>query len=104
MYFTLIHRADTNATAIQPTELRLDADYQYYYINWIRTTLTAILPFILLTFLNGRIIFEIRKAEKLTEQSLHRVVRVFSKERIGREKWPCAILYKRNFMAGFHKA
>ena len=37
-----------------------------YYIHWTRTTLMAVVPFILLAVLNGRIIFQIRKAEKLT--------------------------------------
>ena len=37
-----------------------------YYHNWTRTTLTAFVPFLLLAVLNGRIIFQIRKAEKLT--------------------------------------
>ena len=36
-----------------------------YYHNWTRTTLTAFVPFVLLAVLNGRIIFQIRKAEKL---------------------------------------
>ena len=57
-----------------------------YYHNWTRTTLTAFVPFVLLAVLNGRIIFQIRKAEKLmarmvsgwttTEQKEH--VRYFS--------------------------
>ncbi len=48
--------------------MRMDPDYQLYYINWTRTTLTALVPFVLLAVLNGRIICQIRKAEKITAQ------------------------------------
>ncbi|XP_059088074.1 FMRFamide receptor-like isoform X2 [Tigriopus californicus] len=70
-----------NETYIEPTEMRLDADYQFYYINWTRMTLTAFLPFVLLAFLNSRIIFEIRKAEKLSSQNLQGDSRVSTNRR-----------------------
>ena len=56
--------SSTNHTyKIQPTDLRLDPDYQYYYISWARAILLAFIPFLLLSILNGKIIYQLRKTE-----------------------------------------
>ena len=54
-----------NLTYIEPTELRMDKDYQIYYINWIRAILSAFIPFLLLAILNGKIIWQMKKAEEI---------------------------------------
>ena len=51
---------------IEPTELRLDEDYELYYINWCRTVLNAFVPFLLLAFLNGRIIYQLKVSTNLS--------------------------------------
>ena len=56
--------SSTNHTyKIQATDLRLDPDYQYYYISWARAILLAFIPFLLLSMLNGKIIYQLRKTE-----------------------------------------
>ena len=55
-----------NQTMIEPTELRLDEDYELYYINWCRTVLNAFVPFLLLAFLNGRIIYQLKVSTNLS--------------------------------------
>ena len=53
-------------TFVEPTELRLNPDYQYYYFSWTRAILLAIVPFLLLLILNSKIIFQLRKSENLS--------------------------------------
>ena len=56
--------SSTNHTyKIQATDLRLDPDYQYYYISWARAIFLAFIPFLLLSILNGKIIYQLRKTE-----------------------------------------
>jgi hypothetical protein len=52
-----------NSTIIEPTELRMDPDYEFYYINWTRAIISALIPFLLLAILNGKIIWQMHKAE-----------------------------------------
>ncbi len=68
----LSHRSD-NSTFIEPTELRLNKTYTLYYVHWTRAFLLAFLPFTLLAVLNGRIIHQIWKAEKISARTMQRV-------------------------------
>lgn len=43
----------------QPTELRKNSDYIRYYIMWGRMFTTALIPVLLLVFLNAKIIFDV---------------------------------------------
>jgi hypothetical protein len=61
-------------TTIEPTELRLNPDYELYYINWFRTIMNAFLPFLLLAFLNGRIIYQFRVSTKISSNRVSRKV------------------------------
>jgi len=90
-----------NTTFIEPTELRLNEIYQFYYINWARTILHAFLPFVLLSALNGRIIHQIWRAGKIAKASSNQRVREMHRGstgcRIGR------FCGGRNFFAGGEK-
>ncbi|CAB4067940.1 unnamed protein product [Lepeophtheirus salmonis] len=55
--------------SIFPTNLRLSNMYQVYYINWTRAFFTAFIPFILLILLNGKIVNQIKKADKFISES-----------------------------------
>ena len=50
---------------IKPTDLRMNENYQYYYISWARAILLAFIPFLLLLILNGKIIINLRKVENI---------------------------------------
>ncbi len=76
---------EDNTTFIEPTEIRLDSAYQMYYINWTRTVLHAFLPFVMLAVLNGRIIHQMWKAEKIAARAMHRVNRRVSQS-VGRKE------------------
>ena len=52
-----------NSTIIEPTNLRLDSNYQYYYISWFRSITLAFVPFVLLLVLNGKIISTLHGSE-----------------------------------------
>ena len=52
-----------NVTYIEPAELRLNRDYQYYYLSWTRAILLAFIPFVLLLILNGKIICNLRHSQ-----------------------------------------
>ena len=54
-----------NMTIIVPTKMRLNDNYQLYYISWFRAMVTAFIPFILLLILNGKIIYQMRKTKTL---------------------------------------
>ena len=48
---------------IRPTNLRLDSNYQYYYISWFRSILLFFIPLILLSGLNGKIIYQLHGSD-----------------------------------------
>ena len=60
---TGIFHFSTNRTSIKPTELRMNENYQHYYLGWSRSILLAFIPFLLLSILNGKIIFQLQKSK-----------------------------------------
>ena len=58
-----IFHFSTNRTNIKPTELRMNENYQHYYLGWSRSILLAFIPFLLLSILNGKIIFQLQKSK-----------------------------------------
>ena len=56
-------RFRTNRTTVTPTEMRMSPAYQHYYMYWFRAISQAFIPFVLMAFLNGRIIFKMRQTK-----------------------------------------
>ena len=70
----MTHILRFNKTFIEPTELRMDPNYQYYYLSWTRAILLALIPFVLLLILNGKIICQLKKSENISSSA--RVLRL----------------------------
>ena len=64
IYFPFIFSSN-RTYIIKPTDLRMNENYQYYYISWARAILLAFIPFLLLLILNGKIIINLRKVENI---------------------------------------
>ena len=75
-------RTNETTTIIKATALRLSDTYEVYYINWVRTTLLAALPFMMLVFLNGKIIWQIILAERMARKAVQGVRRILFKREI----------------------
>merc|ERR1711892_396659 len=58
---------------VKPTKLRMDKEYIIYYQTWTWVVTTGFLPFLLLMFLNLRILISLRKL-KSRLSSQHRVM------------------------------
>ena len=56
----------TNHTSVRPTTLRLNPAYELYYKELFRGISQAFAPFLLMSFLNGRIIFKMTEYKKIT--------------------------------------
>ena len=50
-----------------------------YYNNWCRSILNALLPFLILAFLNGRIIFQLRISNKLSSNRVKNALKSYLK-------------------------
>jgi len=54
---------------VRPTQLRLSRDYILYYTTWTWVTMTSLLPFIVLTFLNFAIWRRLNMVKEVTAQA-----------------------------------
>ena len=61
-----IYFRGTNHTSVRPTTLRLNPAYELYYKELFRGISQAFAPFLLMSFLNGRIIFKMTEYKKIT--------------------------------------
>lgn len=52
-------------TIIVPTTMKLDQEYLRYYVQWFRMPFTAVIPFICLAVLNGKIIYKMRQTSHI---------------------------------------
>eukprot|EP00096_Caligus_rogercresseyi_P007746 TRINITY_DN25769_c0_g1_i1.p1 TRINITY_DN25769_c0_g1~~TRINITY_DN25769_c0_g1_i1.p1 ORF type:complete len:392 (+),score=106.63 TRINITY_DN25769_c0_g1_i1:125-1300(+) len=62
---TTVKGDNGSSPAYGPTELRISEDYIRYYVLWTRLLVTAILPVVLLLFLNSRIIVDLFNSSKV---------------------------------------
>jgi len=53
----------------RPTSLRVNSDYIKYYIVYFRLFFMAIVPLLLMVFLNAKIVCDIKSAQVPYEQS-----------------------------------
>ena len=56
-YFNLVdeHNNSHSIMTYNVTSLRVDPDYMYYYIHWVRLVTTGLVPFSYLVYMNMRI-------------------------------------------------
>ena len=59
--FYIYFRTTNSSHIVQPTAMRMNKEYQHYYIYWFRSLATGFVPFILLAVLNGKIIHKMKQ-------------------------------------------
>ena len=66
IYFYFLTFRNTNITSIRPTKMFLSHAYDLYYNKLFRGISQAFIPFLLMAFLNGRIIFKMSEYKRIT--------------------------------------
>ena len=65
-FMYIFYFSNTNRTSVRPTDMFLSPAYELYYNKLFRGISQAFMPFLLMSFLNGRIIHKMTEYKRIT--------------------------------------